>query len=223
MLNSNKMADKAMGYFPFAAKSQSKSKMQKICWPKRKKYKTRGTKNCILIMFNWHSSIWAEGKRQETHTEKYTESENVCARIVIFTLNAVPFLFRLSPSPFCVSLSFSQVGRTCCCSSFRIQGAQSVLCVPVPDFNKHTPTHSLTHTHPHTHTHLHLSKVFAFNCMLFVYCFCIAFTTLTLTLTLKHTHAHAHYIDVCHYLTYVCVCVCAVVVVVLFLPLFAAN
>jgi len=38
------MADKAMGYFPFAAKSQSKSKMQKICWPKRKKYKTRGTK-----------------------------------------------------------------------------------------------------------------------------------------------------------------------------------
>jgi len=56
------MADKAMGYFPFAAKSQSKkqkqnAKCKKICWPKRKKYKTRGTKNCILIMFNWHSSI----------------------------------------------------------------------------------------------------------------------------------------------------------------------
>jgi len=157
-LNSNKMADKAMGHFPLLPKPKQNAKNMLA---KAKEIQNRGTKNCILIMFNWHSSIWVKERKErergwEGEREGECEWERMCKNCN----------FHFERSPLAVSLSLTlcfslfQVGRVCCCSSFRIQGAQSVLCVcvfvcvPGPDFNKHTHTHTVTVSHTRTHTHI---------------------------------------------------------------------
>lgn len=160
MLSTCKMADKATSSFPLQCKLRRRTEQKLRIYKKKAKQK----KNCILIMFYWHSYMWEHERDRERMRELKPMWRNVFFLLWTYVLVCACGC-STQDLPL---LKFLYSGRSKCF-------------MPAPDFNKHTHSHTVTVSH--TRTCVYPSKVFAFSCKLFVYSFCTAFTTLAHTFT----------------------------------------